>query len=71
MEIKERYDVNEETTTLWDDYQNGLSYQASSGLSKKLPEFVRFYEGKQWAAPTKNTQPAASGRQYHQNDLPK
>ena len=37
MEIKERYDVNEETTTLWDDYQNGLSYQASSGLSKKLP----------------------------------
>lgn len=55
MEIKERYDVNEETTTLWDDYQNGLSYQASSGLSKKLPEFVRFYEGKQWAAPTKNT----------------
>lgn len=55
MEIKKRYDVNEETTTLWDDYQNGLSYQASSGLSKKLPEFVRFYEGKQWAAPTKNT----------------
>ena len=55
METKERYDVNEETTTLWDDYQNGLSYQASSGLSKKLPEFVRFYEGKQWAAPTKNT----------------
>lgn len=55
MEIKERYDVSEETTTLWADYQNGLSYQASSGLSKKLPEFVRFYEGKQWAAPTKNT----------------
>lgn len=55
MEIKERYDTNAETTTLWDDYQNGLSYQASSGLSKKLPEFVRFYEGKQWAAPTKNT----------------
>lgn len=48
MEIKERYDTNAETTTLWDDYQNGLSYQASSGLSKKLPEFVRFYEGKQW-----------------------
>lgn len=55
MEIKERYDRDDETTTLWDDYQNGLAYQASSGLSKKLPEFVRFYEGKQWAAPTKNT----------------
>ena len=70
MEIKERYDVNEETTTLWDDYQNGLSYQASSGLSKKLPEFVRFYEG-MGCADKEHTQPAASGRQYHQNDLPK
>lgn len=55
MEIKERYDRDDETTTLWDDYQNGLAYQSSSGLSKKLPEYVRFYEGKQWAAPTKNT----------------
>lgn len=45
----------DQTTTLWDDYQNGLMYQATTGLSKKLPEFVRFYEGKQWAAPTKNT----------------
>ncbi|HRF69866.1 MAG TPA: hypothetical protein PKV66_00380 [Candidatus Pelethenecus sp.] len=55
MEIKERYTAGDETTTLWDDYQNGLSYQASCGLSKKLPEFVRFYEGQQWATPTKNT----------------
>lgn len=56
-EIKERYnsDGNAETTTLWDDYQNGLAYQASSGLAKNLPEYVRFFEGKQWAAPTKNT----------------
>lgn len=44
-----------ETTTLWEDYQNGLAYQAACGLSKNLPKFVRFYEGDQWAAPTKNT----------------
>lgn len=55
MEIKERYDKGGETTTLWNDYQNGLSYQATSGLSKNLPTFVNFFEGKQWAAPTKNT----------------
>lgn len=44
-----------ETTTLWEDYQNGLTYQQNSGLAKNLPTFVNFYEGKQWAAPTKNT----------------
>ena len=55
MEIKERYDKGSETTTLWNDYQNGLSYQATSGLAKNLPTFVNFFEGKQWAAPTKNT----------------
>lgn len=56
-EIKERYnpDGSAETTTLWDDYQNGLSYQSSSGLSQNLPEYVRFFEGKQWKPPTKNT----------------
>ena len=44
-----------DTTSLWDDYQNGLSYQATSGLAKNLPAFVKFYEAKQWPAPTKNT----------------
>ena len=44
-----------ETTKLWDDYQNGLNYQSSTGMSKNLPAFVRFYEGDQWAKPTKNT----------------
>lgn len=55
METKERFDVDQETTSLWDDYQNGLSYQASTGLAKNLPKFVKFYEGDQWAAPTKHT----------------
>ncbi len=48
-------DGTSEVTSLWDDYQHGLSYQASSGLSKNIPKFVKFYEGNQWAAPTKNT----------------
>lgn len=47
--------TQKDTTSLWDDYQNGLSYQATSGLAKNLPTFVKFYEGQQWAAPTKNT----------------
>lgn len=45
----------EDITALWRDYENGLAYQAQSGLAKNLPEYVRFYEGKQWPAPTKAT----------------
>lgn len=45
----------EDTTALWCDYQHGLDYQIQSGLAKNLPEFIRFYEGKQWPAPTKLT----------------
>ena len=48
--------MNEEKITkLWDDYQNGLKYQSAIGLSTNLPKFVKFYEGDQWPAPTKNT----------------
>lgn len=55
MDEKKIYDGADEVTTLWDDYQNGLTYQASTGLSKNLPRFVKFYEGDQWPAATKNT----------------
>ena len=51
----EARDSISEVTALWEDYENGLTYQQSSGLAKNLPTFVNFYEGKQWAAPTKNT----------------
>ena len=51
----EARDSVSEVTALWEDYENGLTYQQSSGLAKNLPTFVNFYEGKQWAAPTKNT----------------
>ena len=52
---KERFDTATETTSLWNDYQHGLAYQASTKLSEKIPQFVKFYEGDQWAPPTKNT----------------
>ena len=56
-EMKEGYceENGERITLLWRDYQRGLDYQRSSGLAKKLPEFVRFFEGDQWPAPTKAT----------------
>lgn len=43
-------------TQLWKDYQNARAYQSSIGLTSKLPLYVRFYEGDQWAKPTKRTQ---------------
>lgn len=52
---KETTDTSTEVTSLWQDYQNGLAYQSTSGLSKRIPTFVDFYEGRQWAKPTKNT----------------
>ena len=45
----------ERMTLLWRDYQRGLDYQQASGLHRKIPEYVRFYEGNQWPAPTENT----------------
>lgn len=45
----------EEVTSLWNLYENGLSYQSTTRLSEKIPLFVKFYQGDQWAAPTKNT----------------
>lgn len=55
MADENQYDATTETTELWDLYQDGLSYQAATKLSTNLPKFVKFYEGDQWAAPTKNT----------------
>ena len=45
----------EQVTRLWEDYENGRQYQSSLGLSVKIPQFVRFYEGDQWPPPTKHT----------------
>lgn len=42
-------------TDLWKDYENGIAYLGTSGLRKKLPQYVKFYEGEQWPPPTKLT----------------
>ena len=47
-ERDDRYDSENETTALWEDYQNARSYQAATGLTTKIPLFRRFYEGDQW-----------------------
>ncbi len=44
-----------EVTALWEDYRRGVQYQEGIGLTRNLPIFVDFYEGKQWPAPTKRT----------------
>ena len=40
---------------IWERYEYGLEYQTGMGIRKSIPEYVSFYEGKQWPAPTKNT----------------
>lgn len=42
-------------TDLWRDYENGIAYQATSKLSTRLPQYVKFFEGDQWPAPTPAT----------------
>lgn len=44
-----------ETTTMWEQYQNGLAYQAEIELTKRTKENVDFYEGRQWAPVTERT----------------
>ena len=55
MQEKEQRDKVAENTALWSDFQNGRAYQASIGLTTKIPLYVRFYEGDQWPKPTKRT----------------
>ena len=51
----QRYTAEERVTDLWRDFQRGRAYQSERGLTKLLPTCVKFYEGDQWAPPTKNT----------------
>jgi hypothetical protein len=42
-------------TQLWEDYENGRSYQNSLELTSQIPTNVDFYEGRQWPAKTDAT----------------
>lgn len=44
-----------EITDIWRDYEDGIGYQAKSGLSTRVPRYIKFFEGDQWPAPTENT----------------
>lgn len=47
--------VQPQPTTLWNLYQQGLTYQATIGIANDIPKFVDYYEGRQWKAPTEAT----------------
>ena len=36
-------------------FKDAVAYQTSLGLTKTIPQCVKFFEGDQWAEPTKNT----------------
>ena len=40
---------------IWERYEDGIEYQNSIGLRRLIPEYIRFYEGKQWPEATRNT----------------
>lgn len=40
---------------LWDKWQKVKQYQSNIGLTKNIPTFVDFMEGRQWAPPTEKT----------------
>lgn len=44
-----------DVTSLWKLYEDGVAYLGNMGLRKRIPQFVDFYEGRQWPAPTKLT----------------
>lgn len=49
------FDIDARVGKLRDDYDKAVAYQSTLGITKDYPKFVRFYEGKQWPKPTKNT----------------
>ena len=53
--MAERETELDRVTELWKMFREGREYQSAKGLSRILPACVRFYEGDQWAPPTKNT----------------
>lgn len=50
-----KFNLDERLGAIREDYERGIAYQGSLGITKDFPKFVRFYEGKQWPKPTKNT----------------
>ena len=53
--MSEKEYSTDEVTNLWKLYEDGVAYLGTTGLRKRIPQFVDFYEGRQWPAPTKLT----------------
>lgn len=54
MSLKE--DLVLHASEVWQEYENGIAYQDKLSLTKNLKLYREFFEGKQWANPTKRTQ---------------
>lgn len=52
----QQFDRDTAFKKILDDLDRVQRYQGSMGFTRKFPQYVDFYEGRQWPAPTKNTQ---------------
>ena len=53
--MSEYKNSEQHVSELWQMFRRGREYQTARGLSRTLPLCVKFYEGDQWAPPTRNT----------------
>ena len=42
-------------TSIWQEYEYGLSYQRNMEFNEKFPIYEKFKNGDQWPEPTKRT----------------
>src|SRR5690554_28292 len=47
---------DEKITGIWKRFEQWQSYQKGIGLTNEINQSVKFYEGDQWPAPTKETE---------------
>lgn len=55
-EIKRGESRDEAAGRILKCFEEGMRYQSEMGFVQKFPKFVDFFEGRQWPAPTRNTQ---------------
>lgn len=56
MQEMQQFDRDKALAKILEDFDRVQRYQGSMGFTRKFPQYVDFYEGRQWPAPTKNTQ---------------
>ena len=53
--MKKQNDRDEALKKILEDLDRVQRYQGAMGFTRKFPQYVDFYEGRQWPAPTRNT----------------